>query len=672
MSINNNINEIAILSIEIGNNQTKFLKIYNNSIPSKLAYNFCLEHNLDYESLKRLTYEIKKLITESNKTTQLNKSFEKSNKLDNVIQVRKNKSMNISPIKVIKIQNKIKTYNFRDIAKEIKKPLEYEFIIKSDDKDKKIYNEKTEEKIRNDNMSNNNKRLNENKKEIASRYLSQTESSKSKIKNKKLKGNKSFESDGKINIYNNIKILNIINNGNLKDDKENKKIQSERNKNIINYGEKLYEKCIKMKKISNEKIKNEIDLEQKKELSECTFKPKINEINIKCFKNTDIKNNKIFNKKEKVKDVQNIIENQNQKIKNEIVKDKEIKNNNISNKKDKKRKNIVRNQTPIYERLYNYHSRKKEEEKNSKEMEILFKPQINYNYKKDFNKKPFNERQKIYSAKSTERRKNLENQIYTKYDSKTGQKLFHPSINKNKHFYKIQNNKYYSRSMNKQKIKDKNGNMKKEILTKIKMQTSFKANIKSDNIYENIIINSFKKIFKILDVNLKGKIYLFNYNTKNLPINIKNIIAPILNQIDLKNKDFNEIKFINECKKLFKSLDYYSKREIYKFSEEEKEIKEHFDLYTLTTLKSKNETDNNIFKSYSRLSTNENNKENIDNNKKLISNDNKKLDINDYYINSKNSKIYERYYNNKTFFREKTTKYYENLIIQRDDIILKY
>ena len=91
MSINNNINEIAILSIEIGNNQTKFLKIYNNSIPSKLAYNFCLEHNLDYESLKRLTYEIKKLITESNKTTQLNKYFEKSNKLDNVIQFRKNK-----------------------------------------------------------------------------------------------------------------------------------------------------------------------------------------------------------------------------------------------------------------------------------------------------------------------------------------------------------------------------------------------------------------------------------------------------------------------------------------------------------------------------------------------------------------------------------------------------
>ena len=57
-----NILEIAILSIEIGNNQTKYLKVYNTSIPSKLAYNFCLEYNLDYESLKKLTYEIKNLI----------------------------------------------------------------------------------------------------------------------------------------------------------------------------------------------------------------------------------------------------------------------------------------------------------------------------------------------------------------------------------------------------------------------------------------------------------------------------------------------------------------------------------------------------------------------------------------------------------------------------------
>ena len=186
MSINNNVNEIAILSIEIGNNQIKYLKIYNNSIQSKIAYDFCLEYNLDYESLKKLTFEIKNLISESNKKPKLNKSYEKSNKIDNFIQIRKNKSVNISPIKVVKIKKEIKKYNFKDIAKEIKKPLDYDFKMKTEDKDKQIYNEKYIEKNRNDDK-NNNKMLIENKKEISAHYLSPTESSKSKIKNKKLK-----------------------------------------------------------------------------------------------------------------------------------------------------------------------------------------------------------------------------------------------------------------------------------------------------------------------------------------------------------------------------------------------------------------------------------------------------------------------------------------------------
>ena len=156
MSNKNNVNEIAILSIEIGNNQMKYLKIYNDSIPSKIAYDFCLEFNLDYESLKKLTFEIKNLISESNKKPKLNKSYEKSNKIDNFIQIRKNKSVNISPIKVVKIKKEIKKYNFRDIAKEIKKPLDYDFKMKTEDKDKQIYNEKYIEKNRNDDINNNN------------------------------------------------------------------------------------------------------------------------------------------------------------------------------------------------------------------------------------------------------------------------------------------------------------------------------------------------------------------------------------------------------------------------------------------------------------------------------------------------------------------------------------
>ena len=660
MSINNNANEIAILSIEICNNQMKYLKIYNNSIPSKIAYDFCLEYNLDYESLKKLTFEIKNLISESNKKPKLNKSYEKSNKIDNFIQIRKNKSVNISPIKVVKIKKEIKKYNFKDIAKEIQKPLDYDFKLKTEDKEKLIYNQKYKEKINNVDINNNNKLIIENKKEINAHYLSQTESSKTKIKNKKLKEYKPFESEGKNYKIDNIKLIN--NNNNL--EIENNKVKSDRNKYEINFGEKLYEKCMKMKKISNEKIKNEFDMEQKKLLSECTFKPKIHEINIKCFKNININNNTKFIKIEKKKIEEN---SKNKKIENETINHRKIKNNITTKNKKIKKKIKSESQIPIFERLYN--CQKKEEEKSNNE--LLFKPKINNNYKKKLNKITFNERQKIYSAKSTERRKKLENQIYNKYDNKTGQKLFHPLINKNKNFNKNRIRKYYSFSLDKKNIEIKKEKIKKEILTQIKKETIFKPNMKSDNIFENVIINSFKKIFNILDEKLKGKISLFNYSTKNLPINIKNILAPIFNQIDLKNKYFNEEKFINECKKLFKNLDYYSKREIYKFSEEEKENNEKIGLYSSSSLKSRIETNNDIlFKTLSKFSTSENNKENIEDNKTQIINDNIKFDINDYYINGKHSKIYERFYNNKTFYREKTSKLYENLIMQRDDIIL--
>ena len=660
MSINNNANEIAILSIEIGNNQMKYLKIYNNSIPSKIAYDFCLEYNLDYESLKKLTFEIKNLISESNKKPKLNKSYEKSNKIDNFIQIRKNKSVNISPIKVVKIKKEIKKYNFKDIAKEIQKPLDYDFKLKTEDKEKLIYNQKYKEKINNVDINNNNKLIIENKKEINAHYLSQTESSKTKIKNKKLKEYKPFESEGKNYKIDNIKLIN--NNNNL--EIENNKVKSDRNKYEINFGEKLYEKCMKMKKISNEKIKNEFDMEQKKLLSECTFKPKIHEINIKCFKNININNNTKFIKIEKKKIEEN---SQNKIIENETINHRKIKNNITTKNKKIKKKIKSESQIPIFERLYN--CQKKEEEKSNNE--LLFKPKINNNYKKKLNKITFNERQKIYSAKSTERRKKLENQIYNKYDNKTGQKLFHPSINKNKNYNKNRIRKYYSFSLDKKNLEIKKEKIKKEILTKIKKETIFKPNMKSDNIFEKVIINSFKKIFNILDEKLKGKISLFNYSTKNLPINIKNILAPIFNQIDLKNKYFNEEKFINECKKLFKNLDYYSKREIYKFSEEEKENNEKIGLYSSSSLKSRIETNNDIlFKTLSKFSTSENNKENIEDNKTQIINDNIKFDINDYYINGKHSKIYERFYNNKTFYREKTSKLYENLIMQRDDIIL--
>ena len=103
----------------------------------------------------------------------------------------------------------------------------------------------------------------------------------------------------------------------------------------------------------------------------------------------------------------------------------------------------------------------------------------------------------------------------------------------------------------------------------LQTQRIFRPNPNSDNIFENIIIRSFRKIFSILDINYKNEISMFNYSIKNIPDEIKKIIAPILTRIDLTNEIFNENKFIKECKKIFKNLDYFSKKIIYKFAEEE-------------------------------------------------------------------------------------------------------
>ena len=51
--------EIMILAIELGDNEKKFLKIYNDSKPEQLAYDFCLQNNLDFDSLQEFTEEIK-------------------------------------------------------------------------------------------------------------------------------------------------------------------------------------------------------------------------------------------------------------------------------------------------------------------------------------------------------------------------------------------------------------------------------------------------------------------------------------------------------------------------------------------------------------------------------------------------------------------------------------
>ena len=50
------------LAIDLGENDIKYLKIFNDTKPEELAYNFCYVNQLDYNSLRQLTEQIRKII----------------------------------------------------------------------------------------------------------------------------------------------------------------------------------------------------------------------------------------------------------------------------------------------------------------------------------------------------------------------------------------------------------------------------------------------------------------------------------------------------------------------------------------------------------------------------------------------------------------------------------
>ena len=876
---NKHLKEILTLLIELGNNEKKYLKIYKNSIPEHLAYNFCLENNLDYNSLQKLSSEIRNALNEAKNQEKLNNSFEINNKKslnNNSTQIKVSNSLkNIHSNANIKEKKDSysncdltkQKYNFKDISKTLKRPIIYQFkiIIKDEDNSKK-------QQLKIKNIKNNEdnlyyignkkeiKNYNEKKERVKTSYLSPTESSRSKIKKME---NKESIKNKRTKTYNNnnIKIINIINNNNIINSvnhsgknnisSNNEKNEAKKNKEL-NFGVKLYEKCIKLKEISMEKTKNKIDKEKKEEEEQYTFKPKINPVNIKSIKynkknnfhiNTETEkkkenkenkekineeekekekekekenkkenkkeeknkteksdknkiskslnnkekkqkiekdtklkaNNKIIIKKDSINKVQKEqkIQNDNKEINNkkkivnqnniqkekniknsEINKDKEnndkkyidnkkkskekkekeikleknkseIKNINSKTKKLSKSKNreeknndkdniiIYKNITipkeekllsssknknkakirpasekpkkskekimNIYEKLYNQRNKINNLENEIYNKDELFKPKTNSNYKGLYNNKAFSQRQKIYKAKSTEKKKKLDQQIYPKFDLKTGQKLFQPVINKNYNSSRTsQNLNVY---LNSRSGKMKREELQKKLFNMEKKLNEFRANNKSDNLFENQIIKSFKKIFLILDKNQNGKLSQFNYNTKDLPDNIKSIIRPILNKIDLQDIILDEKNFIYECRKLYKNLNYYDKKEIYSFIPNNNKNK----IYSVSCYNLDNNYEKSNINSYycitnSDKNTNEINISNSIHRIKSVTSSNTKekisrstnYDINSYYINNNNLDLNGKFSNYKTFttfygnsFETKKRQYFDNLIIQR-------
>ena len=112
-SISNNSNEakeLFVLAIELGNQNIKYLKIYPDTDPDKLSYDFCAQNNLDYGSMQNLSLQIKNALNDAKKVL---KNSSQNSGQDS--QITKGKNTNDLSSKEIQTPK----YNFKDITTAI-------------------------------------------------------------------------------------------------------------------------------------------------------------------------------------------------------------------------------------------------------------------------------------------------------------------------------------------------------------------------------------------------------------------------------------------------------------------------------------------------------------------------------------------------------------------------
>ena len=243
--INNNNDEpkeLLILGIELGNQNKKYLKIYPDTEPDKLSYDFCLKNNLDYDSMQNLSIRIKNALNDAKKKLK-----------------ESSKNINQNPLMIKEINKN----DFCDKDKNIQTP-KYNFIdlsgtindVKKENIDFKItnlYNKTCQNFCRNRfNIKNNenkkdnidifcNDKSNENIKRVKNNYLSQTISSQSKALKKQKNNDRMYISktislkNGYIGLRDKIYTTNSYKpNFNDKNKKNKKNIKEKKNENMEN------------------------------------------------------------------------------------------------------------------------------------------------------------------------------------------------------------------------------------------------------------------------------------------------------------------------------------------------------------------------------------------------------------------------------------------------------
>ena len=657
-----------LLTLEVNNGESKQIKIYPNSDPFELSYNFCKENNLDFESMKYVKKNIKEIVKKFNKDDRYimveEEYYEAENEDEDEDEYKKNinhnegknsknkKSTNELICNLVKKNIKLNHSKINSIAplqKKINEDIQKIYKLKKNElytspnstkRNKKnvILRNNNYHLLKNSNIFRENK-TSESKEAKNQRYKFSTRNSNEK------KGSKIFLDKNesceygvpelkKNNSINMIKYTSIFseNNNSIKSKQENDAIKSD-----------------------SRKYENEDDCEEDKHSS-------------KEDKKKEIKNSKISENKEKEKKFNcfyfNKMINNNNYNHNYYV-----NNNNSINIKNN---NIINDMNPlkyICEYQFNY--------TNSKD-----------SMEDDFNNKSFGKR----SKKSNRIIRRISN------DKFKGSLGFNSKTNSKK---KINSNLYSTEYKSIMNICKKIKKNKKKNIISIDNNKSSESNYSQEirktllNDYKNSVSKNKKKKIKQINLNkaaifnkLKGFNTIEETSLKKIRFNNKSL-KKILFDTSLKAESVkNDSKIIFNQEEISKSIRYSSKNNICPFINISKEIKPKVGItHPNKTIKSKDKK-NNLANNYPKNIKNSNDNLNkklsyrstntkIDNDKKaknfhLINYKSKFIEFNTFQKNNSNlynplnshqfskfkntSYISDRKYINKSFLNNTTTK----------------
>ena len=546
---------LYVMTIELDEGKSSNVKIFLDSKPEELAFDFCKENNLDYSSMSYLSNQIKTLMEKfTNEITKENNECIEELEEENTNTKRKQKKK--------KDRKEFKNIN----ANTLKKDTHTLFSCE------KFFNRIKENNV---SKSKNKSRLYSNNVMLTTN--NSTNNTSVNNTSKKIKRNKSFD------IFYRKKEPQKENkvNGLVTEEEKEKLLKSllpEKNKTkhiqrntYTNVGERIYEKGVKLSEMEKIKIKKLKDNLTKSQKEVYTFKPIINKNTNIILKRSKSKKSFITNS-DNILNYKSVVEKRIQHLKEKYNKDTDY---DFKPKFNKHSLNIEnKKKIPFKERIEQLYSSSKHKNKKIKQMEdqiydISFTPQFTDYPNGSLNNKSFEERQSIYHSRSQEKMNKLILEVNEPNDKVTGQELFHPylytsnssvSLKRNSNVF----NTLYS-YMNKYK-RNRSQNLESFTITDIERR-NVKVNQTSSKIFYNKKKETFTKIFNLLDRDSDDSITILNMDLNKLPPTIITIIQPIITE--MKNKEntaLSKRNFIDACMELFDSLPYNDKQTLLNFN----------------------------------------------------------------------------------------------------------